>query len=85
MNNEYWLYQMRERRKTEAVKKQRRKDFEEKWKKSVLLKMARQERDDKIFRERVLYEANLVREKAEEKEETTTNRKDKGKGPSCMK
>ena len=83
MNNEYWLYQMCERRKIEAANKQHQQDFEEKWKKSVLLERAKQEREDRIFREMVLYEANLAREKAEQKEETTTNCKDKGKGPSC--
>ena len=83
MNNEYWMYQMRERRKIEDAKKQRQKDSEEKWKKSLILERAKQEREDKIFRDRVLYEANLAREKAEEEEETTSKRKDKGKGPSC--
>ena len=83
MNNEYWMYQMRERRKIEDAKKQRQKDSEEKWKKSLILERAKQEREDKIFRDRVLYEANLAREKAEEEEETTSKPKDKGKGPSC--
>ena len=38
---------------------------------------------DKFFRDRVLYDANLAKEKAEEEEETTSKCKDKGKGPSC--
>ena len=49
----------------------------------MALKRAKQEREDKIFRDRVLYEADQAREKAEQEEESTSKRKDKGKGPSC--
>ena len=46
MYHEHWMYEARERRKTEDAKKQCQKDFEEKWKKSVILERAKQERED---------------------------------------
>ena len=51
-------------------------------KKSLAVERAKQEKEGKIFRDRVLYEADLAREKAEQEQESTSKRKDKGKGPS---
>ena len=81
MHFEYHAYQSRQRRKIEDARKQRQKDFEEKWTKSWEVEAANKAREGKIFRERVLYEANLAREKEEEEEVTS---KKKGKGPCSM-
>ena len=80
MREEYNVYQLREKRKHEALVKQRQRDFEERTKKLWALEAANKVREDKIFRERVLYEASLAREK-EEEEEATSKRQKKGKGP----
>ena len=63
--------------------KQHQKDFEERtkklWGREKEEEAANKAREDKIFRERVLYEASLAREKDEE--EVTSKRQKKGKGP----
>ena len=80
MKFEYYSYQRREKRKIEEAAEQRQKDFEERSRKNFEVEDANRERENKIFRERVLYEGRLAREK-EEEEECTSKRKEKGKGP----
>ena len=71
----------REERAHKEFAKKRQRDFEERCTKLWEMERAKKEREAKIFRERVLHEARLAREAAEE-EEFTSKRKDKGKGPA---
>ena len=75
---DYHTYQWHEKRKYDALVKQRQKDFEERTKKLWALEAANKVREDKIFRDRMLYEASLAREKEEEEDVTS---KKNGKGP----
>ena len=81
MRKEYYAYQRRQERKIKEAAEKRQRDFEASWTKNWEMVRAKKEREAKIFRERVLHEARLAREAAEE-EEFTSKRKDKGKGPA---
>ena len=77
MRAEYREYQRRQEMKHKEEEKQRHEDFKARWRKNDAIAKANRERENKIFRERVLREARLAREK-EEEEECTSKRKDKG-------
>ena len=81
MRKEYYVYQRRQERKIKEAAEKRQRDFMERTTKNWEMHRAKKEREVKIFRERVLHEARLAREAAEE-EEFTSKRKDKGKGPA---
>jgi hypothetical protein len=64
----------------EKAAAQRQKDFEERCKKLWAFEKAKKERENKLFIERVVHNAHLIR-KREEKEEEEERKKKKGKGP----
>ncbi|XBH94614.1 hypothetical protein VPH35_085348 [Triticum aestivum] len=66
-------------RKCEEAQKKRQKDFEEGTMKLWAIAAEKKERKDKIFMERVVKEAHLIRKREEEEEEES--KKKKGKGP----
>ncbi|XBH80830.1 hypothetical protein VPH35_106498 [Triticum aestivum] len=66
-------------RKCEEAQKKRQKDFEEGTMKLWAIAAEKKEREDKIFMERVVKEAHLIRKREEEEEEE--RKKKKGKGP----
>jgi hypothetical protein len=63
----------------EKAAAQRQKDFEEKCKKLWAFEKEKKEREHKLFIEKVVHEARLVRKREEEEEEE--RKKKKGKGP----
>lgn len=63
----------------EKAAAQRQKDFEERCKKLWVFEKAKKERENKLFMERVVHEAHLIRKREEEEEEE--RKKKKGKGP----
>jgi hypothetical protein len=63
----------------EKAAAQRQKDFEERCKKLWAFEKAKKERENKLFMERVVHEAHLIRKREEEEEEE--RKKKKGKGP----
>ncbi|XBI87324.1 hypothetical protein VPH35_025437 [Triticum aestivum] len=66
-------------RKCEEAQKKRQKDFEERTIKLWAFAAEKEERKNKIFMERVVKEAHLIRKREEEEEEE--RKKKKGKGP----
>ena len=63
----------------EEAQKKRQKDFEERTMKLWAFAAEKEERKNKIFMERVVKEAHLIRKREEEEEEERKNKK--GKGP----
>ena len=66
-------------RKCEEAQKKRQRDFEERTMKLWAFAAEKEERKNKIFMERVVKEAHLIRKRKEEEEEE--RKKKKGKGP----